>query len=267
MDLAAHQRRLSDCARGVFAALTLVVWGCSAPADSEHAVAGNRRVETREVSQAEPVHARTVERWDFARWMDGVKDFRTEEPTADRVPALWKGPPAGFNAGYLRVKATDPEAAVELLLLRGRKVRDGRLATVVTAFEVQGAPELAEKVPTSRHWPDNPAGGGLVWRATGFEDGYLALCDARNSRVSVYKMRNRELRLLEEVEHDVRKGVTGARGCYLEVAFVGEKFEVKDDGEVVLIVEDATFTGAGEVGLVAYGASEAESNELLLEEY
>jgi hypothetical protein len=94
---------------------------------------------------------------------------------------------------------------------------------------------------------------GLVWRYRDENNYYLVRASALDDDVALFKVQDGQRVSLQPagqggarvVEHAVPAG----RWSTLRVAFMGARFVVSLDGKPLFEVEDATFTGAGKVGL------------------
>lgn len=141
----------------------------------------------------------------------GAKVFAqlSDDPTSGRFPL----------AIYERAELTDGRLAVQLKPLSGRVDR----------------------------------AAGLVWRYLDENNYYVVRANALENNVVLYKVENGRRTSLSPVgregEYGVKHTVPSERWSTLEVAFSGSTFTVAFDGRPIFEVEDATFAGAGKVGL------------------
>jgi hypothetical protein len=94
--------------------------------------------------------------------------------------------------------------------------------------------------------------GGVVFRYRDPENYYVASVDSLRQDVDVYKVENGVRKpLLSPVKHDVPAN----QWSILKVWVGGNRIQVYLDHRRVLRVDDATFRGAGKVGLQTGGDS------------
>ena len=88
-------------------------------------------------------------------------------------------------------------------------------------------------------------GGGLVWRARDQDNYYIARWNPLENNLRVYKVENAKRTMFKSTE------VTAKAGTWHEVriSMVGTAITVSFDGQPLLAADDATFKGAGKVGL------------------
>jgi hypothetical protein len=94
---------------------------------------------------------------------------------------------------------------------------------------------------------------GLVWRYTDENNYYIVSANALENNVVLYKVEHGERSSLAPVgrsgQYGVKHTVPSDRWSSLGVVFDGPRFTVLFDGQELFQVEDATFSGAGKVGL------------------
>ena len=104
-------------------------------------------------------------------------------------------------------------------------------------------------------------GGGLVWRAQGPKNYYIARYNPLEDNVRVYKVVDGQRTLFQDAK------VPGDREWHtLRVAMKGSRIIVHLDGKKHLEVEDATFTQAGWVGLWSKADARTYFDDLILGE-
>jgi len=96
--------------------------------------------------------------------------------------------------------------------------------------------------------------GGLVWRYRDENNYYLTRANAREDNVVLYKVQNGRRSSLAPIgtpprTYGVKQKVASGVWHTLRVTFQGPNFSVYLDGKKLFDVEDATFSGAGKVGL------------------
>jgi hypothetical protein len=104
--------------------------------------------------------------------------------------------------------------------------------------------------------------GGIVWRHVDERNYYVARVSALQRNISVYKVQDGRTHLLGMVgprtPHDdfnVALPIDVDRWSSLEVRFIGPRFVVRFEDEVVLEVTDTAFSRPGNVGLWTHGDS------------
>jgi hypothetical protein len=101
---------------------------------------------------------------------------------------------------------------------------------------------------------DRDQAAGLVWRYRDPERYYILRANALENNVVLYKVEGGKRLSLEpkgtpSKTYGVKHVVPKQTWSTLKVRFEGPRFEVFFDGVGIMIVEDATFTAAGKVGL------------------
>ena len=95
--------------------------------------------------------------------------------------------------------------------------------------------------------------GGLVWRARDANNYYVVRDNALEDNVVLYKTVNAARSSLDIVErkggYGLKASVPADRWHTLRVEYAGTRFKVIFNGQPLFEVEDATFAGAGMVGL------------------
>jgi hypothetical protein len=95
--------------------------------------------------------------------------------------------------------------------------------------------------------------GGLVWRARDANNYYVVRANALEDNVVLYKTVNGARSSLDIVGrkggYGLKASVPADRWHTLRVEYAGTRFKVIFNGQPLFEVEDATFTGAGMVGL------------------
>ena len=88
--------------------------------------------------------------------------------------------------------------------------------------------------------------GGVVFRYRDPSNYYLALADARQQEVALFKVENgRRIPIGSPVKHDVPAN----EWRILKISVAGPRIQVYLDHRRILRAEDSAFTGAGKVGL------------------
>lgn len=95
---------------------------------------------------------------------------------------------------------------------------------------------------------------GLVWRYRDQDNYYIVRANALEDNIVLYKVENGQRLALApkgspSKTYGVRHTVPRLTWCTLSVSFHGSVFTVSFNGEHLFEVDDATFTGAGKVGL------------------
>ena len=94
---------------------------------------------------------------------------------------------------------------------------------------------------------------GLIWRVKDADNYYVCRANALEGNVVLYKTADGKRSALDIVGrkggYGVKAPVPKAEWSTLRVDFSGEKMTVKLNGKQLFEVEDATFTGAGKVGV------------------
>jgi len=89
-------------------------------------------------------------------------------------------------------------------------------------------------------------GGGVVWRYQDANNYYVAVADALQQNVAVYKVQDgRAIPINFGVKHLIPSNAW----CILKVSARGNRFQVYLDHRRILQGQDATFAAAGKVGL------------------
>src|SRR5207245_400070 len=87
--------------------------------------------------------------------------------------------------------------------------------------------------------------GGLIWRFKDKDNYYVARANALEDNVTIYHT----VRGVRRPFKSVNTKVTGKTWHALRVDFKGDQFAVTFDGSKVIDARDATFSGAGAVGV------------------
>jgi hypothetical protein len=95
---------------------------------------------------------------------------------------------------------------------------------------------------------------GLIWRFKDADNYYIVRANALEDNVVLYKVENGQRISLEPTgtpskSYGVKHKVPKQAWSTLKVNFTGPHFEVFFDGNKIMEVDDATFTGAGKTGL------------------
>lgn len=100
---------------------------------------------------------------------------------------------------------------------------------------------------------DEDQAAGVVWRARDANNYYVCRANALEGNVVLYKMVDGKRSSLDIVGREggygVKEPVAEGRWHALRVEFRGTRFVVKLDGKQLFEVEDATFSGAGKLGV------------------
>jgi hypothetical protein len=93
--------------------------------------------------------------------------------------------------------------------------------------------------------------GGVVFRYRDADNYYLALADARQQEVALFKVENGQRFPIGSVKHDVPANAWRI----LKISLAGPRIQVYLDHRRILTAADYTFTAAGKVGLWTAGDS------------
>jgi hypothetical protein len=130
----------------------------------------------------------------------------------------------------------------------------------VTLVEGTNAKDVDLSVKIRAIAGKNDQGGGLVWRAKDGKNYYVARFNHLEDNLRVYKVvdgkRSQPFRNADLKHHD---GWTTLR-----VTMKGDRIECYIDGEKQLDVSDATFPGAGKIGLWSKSDARTHFRELTL---
>jgi hypothetical protein len=144
------------------------------------------------------------------------------------LPATWSARAAPAAGLALHVMTTNAGSTYNLLLSPEALPADLELSVRVRA-------DTGEE----------DQGGGLVWRAQGPDDYYVARWNPLEDNVRVYKVEGGVRTLFQNA--DVEAAADGWHT--LGVTMIGDRITVALDGEPLLDTLDETFPGAGRVGL------------------
>ncbi|MEZ5990166.1 MAG: hypothetical protein R3F30_13815 [Planctomycetota bacterium] len=154
--------------------------------------------------------------------------WRIGETNGKGLPASW-GPTKGRSGKAFGVLETrNVSQTFNMALLEGVELKDFEASLAVHA--VSGTEDR---------------GGGLVWRAKGFDDYYITRWNPLEDNLRLYKvvggyrtqLASARLRVDPDAWHVIR------------VSVMGPRVRVWFDGEAAIDHEDATFTEAGRLGL------------------
>lgn len=102
-------------------------------------------------------------------------------------------------------------------------------------------------------------GGGLVWRARDVKNYYLARYNPLEDNYRAYKVVNGKRTLLQNAD------IAHTAGWHtLHVTMEGDHIECSYDGKKYLDVKDATFPGAGKIGLWSKADAQSQFDDLTL---
>lgn len=100
-------------------------------------------------------------------------------------------------------------------------------------------------------------GGGLVWRGRDAKNYYLARYNPLEDNYRLYKVVNGKRTLIQNAD------IGHTDGWHtLRVAMVGDHIECYYDGKKYLDARDATFTGAGKIGLWSKADAQSQFDDL-----
>lgn len=120
--------------------------------------------------------------------------------------------------------------------------RGATFNVLLSKSEIAADFELAVKVRADGGVEDQ--GGGVVWRASGQNDYYVARWNPLEKNLRTYKVERGRRTMLSNVDLDA-----DAKAWHeLGVRARGDEFEIHFDGKRVAIVDDATFMRAGYYG-------------------
>jgi hypothetical protein len=95
--------------------------------------------------------------------------------------------------------------------------------------------------------------GGVIWRTRDANNYYIFRANAAENNAVLYKTVNGKRSSLDIVGrkggYGVKETVASGQWHTLRVEFAGNRFKAYFDGKHLFDVEDATFTGAGKVGV------------------
>lgn len=202
--------------------VALTAWGCGGETGGDGA--GTRSGSDADASDGRPAF----------EWPAGARHWGFDEDALD-------GGPAGFTTpvGIWAVETADddrvltqrdqgPDHAFNIALADGTSARDLDLWVQVQA--VSGVIDQ---------------GGGVVWRAAGPDDYYIARWNPLERNFRVYTVKDGVRRQLDSALTDLDPD-----GWHLlRVTMRGDHIQCRLDGELLLDVRDDTFDAAGAVGL------------------
>jgi hypothetical protein len=167
---------------------------------------------------------------------------------AGSVPDGWTFTMTGKGSPRWQVEREDTAPSKPNVLKQSGKATYP-LALLDSAAVRDGFVEVAFKPLSGRE--DQAA--GVVWRARDANNYYVCRANALESNVVLYKTVNGKRSPLDIVGrsggYGVKAAVAREKWHTLRVEFSGPRFTVLLDGKPLFEVEDATFTGAGKVGL------------------
>jgi hypothetical protein len=102
-------------------------------------------------------------------------------------------------------------------------------------------------------------GGGIVWRAKDAKNYYLARYNPLEDNYRLYKVVGGKRTLLQNADITHSDGVRALR-----VTMNGDHMECYYDGKKVLEQKDATFTGAGKIGLWTKADAQSQFDNLTI---
>ena len=179
----------------------------------------------------------------------GAEHWSFEGVEVDSLPAGLEAPVGEWaveSAGggqVLTQRAQSAEDAFNLALVRGRSARDLDLWVRVQA--VSGEVDQ---------------GGGVIWRAAGPRDYYIARWNPLERNFRVYTVKDGVRRQLQSALTDL-----GPEAWHLlRVTMVGDHIQCRLDGQLLLDVHDTTFAEAGAVGLWTKADAVTRFDDLVL---
>lgn len=157
--------------------------------------------------------------------------FSPAETNGKGTPARWAVADGGHAGGVrsLRVSDVVNEGDTYNLLLSG------------AAYPA----DLAIDVRLRADAGEEDQGGGLLWRARGPRDYYIARWNPLEDNVRIYKVKDGVRTQFASAKVVVPPG----QWHHLAVTMQGDHARVAFDGKPLLDVHDATFAGPGRVGL------------------
>lgn len=177
-----------------------------------------------------PLPAGVLTRFDFERVPDGAlpEGWQVAETQGAGTPASWSAAPAPGGGRAVRVETRNTGGTFNLLLAPREEPADLELSVRVRADS-----------------GEEDQGGGVVWRAQGPDDYYVARWNPLEDNLRVYKVVAGVRALLQSAETRA-----DARAWHLlEVSMQDDRVTVALDGERLLDTRDGTFPAAGRVGL------------------
>jgi len=150
------------------------------------------------------------------------------ETSSTSTPATWSVREAPGGGRALHVATTNSGRTYNLLLAEPDYPADLELSVRVRA-------DTGEE----------DQGGGLIWRAQGADDYYIARWNPLESNLRVYKVEGGVRSLFQNAETPA----SAEHWHTLGVTMVSDRITVTLDGEPLLDTTDSTFSAGGRVGL------------------
>lgn len=170
-------------------------------------------------------------------------DFEELEPGA--LPSGWSAAQTNAGASEATWSTVEiPSAPSGSRALRVGTEASGTTYNLLLSSEPQPA-DLELTVSLCADTGEEDQGGGLVWRAQGPDDYYVARWNPLERNLRVYHVKGTERTLLQSADTPVAAEVWHT----LRVTQRGPHIQVALDGVNYLDVEDATFQEAGRIGL------------------
>jgi hypothetical protein len=218
LELRTQAWRVAKCAAGRLTGMVLMATGLTVPAAGAGEPRGTVLTETFEAS---------------GEWA---------------LPAGWSSVPTGKGTPRWSV-VRDDTAPSGAKVLRQDGVADFALCLKTNQVLATGFIEVKFK-PLSG---EKDQAGGLVWRVQDSNNYYVVRANALETNVVPYKVVNGKRTALNLVGRPPGYGVTlpvpQAAWSTLRVEFAGTRHRVCFNGQPCFEVEDATFTGPGQVGV------------------
>jgi hypothetical protein len=196
---------------------------------------------------------------DFERYSTGrvATDFSTER-TGNGAPDSWE----------IREDASAPSGS-RVLMQTGDDATNYRFPVCVyDDFTGRNVVVSVKFKPLSG---EVDQAGGIVWRYQDKDNYYVVRANALEDNVVLYKMENGKRSDLKPVgarwfAYGKKSEVPSGRWSELRVKVVGQTFEVFLNGTHLFDVEDATFQGAGKVGVWTKADSVTAFDDLTVED-
>ncbi|MCC6408807.1 MAG: hypothetical protein IT453_16715 [Planctomycetes bacterium] len=168
-----------------------------------------------------------------------------EDAVVDALPDGWKivetngtGTPATWKV--VESGGKDPNRCVALT---ETKNRGATFNVLLSKSEIGADCELSIKVRADGGAEDQ--GGGVLWRASGANDYYVARWNPLEKNLRTYKVERGRRTMLSSVDVEADPKEWHELGIRAR----GDEYEISFDRKRVAIVDDATFLGAGHFGL------------------
>jgi hypothetical protein len=174
------------------------------------------------------------------------RSFRFAQLDEGHLPAGWKSEHTGIGHGSIWKVVVDGTAPSGTGYVLAQTAQSPNAFFNLCVAEDSGRKDLEAAVAFKAMQGKNDQGGGIVWRFQDADNYYIARMNPLENNYRVYKVVAGKRKQL-----DTKEGLKVKAGEWhrLRITMTGDHIQCFLDGDKLLDAHDASFTGAGKVGL------------------